>query len=214
MFPTYSCPDTNLPLAVALFLDPLSRGCDWPFRDELLHSCQWVCCAFLDICNHIVTSSWSEFLLGRWFAYAGFLQIVIPRNMEMHWVVTCFRLIPLDISMLFHYRIRFLFNRYHHGRIKCLPQACPRPKEARRTRLDADNIVDKQTTQTAKRGLSTRLQVSTVKDCNCKVQMTQFEQLGNKQQRAATNKQMIEEQSPFGLPFRLVKSGRLSSPCP
>jgi hypothetical protein len=30
-------------------------------------------------------------------------------------------------------------------------------------RVDADNTADKQTTQTAKRGISTRLQVSTVK---------------------------------------------------
>jgi hypothetical protein len=77
--------------------------------------------------------------------------------------------------------------------------ACPRPKEARRTRVDADVIVDKRMTQTAQRGLSTRLRVSTVKDCNCKVhqQLTQFERLANKQQQ--TNKQTIEEQSPFRL---------------
>jgi hypothetical protein len=62
--------------------------------------------------------------------------------------------------------------------------------------------------QTDEGGRRRHRRLSTVKDCNCKVQMTQFEQLGNEQQQ--TNEQTIEEQSPF----RLVKSGRLSLPCP
>jgi hypothetical protein len=75
-----------------------------------------------------------------------------------------------------------------------IPMACPRPKEPRRTRLGADNIVDKQTAsrqtdavaekqtklRTSKRrgeelvqGYESLLQ----KDLNGKVQMTQFERL-------------------------------------
>jgi hypothetical protein len=56
------------------------------------------------------------------------------------------------------------------------------------------HILDKQTTQTEKRGISTRLQVLQSKDFNCKVLMTQFERWW---QQTATNEQTIEEQSPF-----------------
>jgi hypothetical protein len=57
----------------------------------------------------------------------------------------------------------------------------------RRRRGQADNVTDK---QTHRRGISTRLRVSTVKkDLDCKVQMTQFELLC---QQTATNERTIE----------------------
>jgi hypothetical protein len=72
--------------------------------------------------------------------------------------------------------------------------ACPRPKEARRTRLDEDDIADKQTTsrqtdvvadkqttlRTSKRRgeeLVQGYESLQSKDLDCKVQMTQFKQL-------------------------------------
>jgi hypothetical protein len=86
--------------------------------------------------------------------------------------------------------------------------ACPRPKEARRTRLDADDIANRQTTsrqtQTStqcdnqanveERNKYKATSLYSQKDLDCKVQMTQFELLCR---RAATNERTIE-------PFRLL----------
>ena len=55
---------------------------------------------------------------------------------------------------------------------------------------DADNIADKQTTQTAARGISTRLRVATVKRSQRQGQRTQFVQLGR---QTATNKRTNDQ---------------------
>ncbi len=64
------------------------------------------------------------------------------------------------------------------------------------TRLrDADNIADKQTTQTAARGISTRLRATTVKRFQRQGQSTQFVRLGR---RTATNERTNDQtQSPL-----------------
>ncbi len=59
---------------------------------------------------------------------------------------------------------------------------------------DADDIADKQTTQTATRGISTRVRVSTVKRSHLQQgQKTQFERLG----RRTTTNTRTNDRSPF-----------------
>ncbi len=68
------------------------------------------------------------------------------------------------------------------------------------TRLwDADNIADKQMTQTAARGISTRLRVATVKRSQRQGQRTQFVRLGR---RTATNERTNDWQTTA---LRIVK---------
>ena len=85
-------------------------------------------------------------------------------------------------------------RRIRHRRIRHRGQAddtdgsernCTRPR-------DADNIADKQTTQTAARGISTRLRVATVKRSQRQGQRTQFVRLGR---RTATNERMNDRKT-------------------
>jgi hypothetical protein len=59
-------------------------------------------------------------------------------------------------------------------------------------RRDADNIADKQTTQTAARGISTRLRVATVERSQRQDQRTQFVRLGR---RTATNERTNDQKT-------------------
>ncbi len=93
-----------------------------------------------------------------------------------------------------HRRIRH--RRIRHRRIRHRGQADDTDGSERNytRRRDADNIADKQTTQTAARGISTRLRFATVRRSQQQGQRTQFVRLGR---RTATNERTNDRtQSP------------------